>query len=108
MFCESPTGYLFNFIVYTGADTAYPNPGLNFPKSFDDYSNPQKVVLSLMKNLYNQGYTMVSDNLYTSPELFPALYYYNTDCFETLTEKKGLPKDVWSWKPSKGCLIEPI
>ena len=70
MLCESSTGSLYNFIVYTGADITYPDPGLNFPKGFDDYSNPSKLALSLMKNLYNQSYAMVLDNLYTSPEFF--------------------------------------
>lgn len=28
-----------------------------------------------MKNLYNQGYAMVLDKLYTSPYIFSALYH---------------------------------
>ena len=75
MLCESSTGYLCKFIVYTGPDRAYPDPGLNFPKGFGDFSNPSNVVLPLIKNLYNYGYTMVINNLYASPELFSALYH---------------------------------
>ena len=75
MLCESSTGYLCKFIVYTGPDRAYPDPGLNFPKGFGDCSNPSNVVLPLIKNLYNYGYTMVINNLYASPELFSALYH---------------------------------
>lgn len=72
---EGSTGYLCNYIVYTSTDTSYPGPGHNFPKGFDDCSNPSKVLLSLMKNLYNQGYAMVLDKLYTSPYIFSALYH---------------------------------
>ena len=83
------------YIVYTSTDTSYPGPGHNFPKGFDDCSNPSKVLLSLMKNLYNQGYAMVFDKLYASPYIFSALYHYNTQCFWTLRKMKGLPKDFW-------------
>ena len=39
---ESSTGYLCNYIVYRSTDTSYPGPGHNFPKGFDDCSNPSK------------------------------------------------------------------
>ena len=42
MLCESNTGYLSNFIIYTGATTAYPVGPLVLPKPFDEYKNPLK------------------------------------------------------------------
>ena len=108
MLCESSTGYLWNFIIYTGADTVYPLPSINLPKSFDNYGNPSKVVLSLVDGLYNKGYKVVLDNLYISPELFRALLLNDTDAFGTLREKKGLPSDFWFWKPKKEIGHPPL
>ena len=51
MLCESSTGYLWKIIIYTGADTVYPLPGVVLPKPFDEYGNPSKVVLSLLNGL---------------------------------------------------------
>ena len=92
MCCESETGYLYKFIVYSGADTKYVDPGEQFPKPFEEYTNYSKVVLSLMDGLYNQGYSVTLDNLYTYPELLLALYQNGTDCFGTLRKKNGLPE----------------
>ena len=102
MICESETGYLSNFIVYTGADTKYPRPTIPLPKGFDEYTNPSKVVLSLMEGFYNQGYNIALDNLYTSPELLKALFLNKTDAYGTLRKKEGLPQNFWEWKPVKG------
>ena len=108
MLCESSTGYLWKFIIYTGADTVYPLPGVALPKPFDEYGNPSKVVLSLLNGLYNKGYKVVLDNLYTSPELLRALVQNETDAFGTLRSKKGLPSDFWKWNPQKGLDIQPM
>ena len=102
MLCESDTGYLFDFIVYTGADTKYPVPTVPFPKDFDQYKNPSKVFLSLMEGYYGCGYNLALDNLYTSPELLKALFLNKTDAYGTLRKKEGLPSDFWTWKPAKG------
>ena len=45
MLCESHTGYL--------SDTVYPEPSITLPKPFEDYSNPSKIVLSLLEGFYN-------------------------------------------------------
>ena len=108
MLCASSNGYLWSFNIYSGADTDYPPPSVDLPKSFNDYSNPSKIVLSLAEGLYGQGYCIIVDNLYTSPELLLALYKNNVDCYGTLRKKKGLPKDFWSWKPKKEVGVEPI
>ena len=51
--CVSHTGYLSDFIVYTGADTVYPEPSITLPKPFEDYSNLSKIILSLLEGFYH-------------------------------------------------------
>ena len=47
-------------------------------------SNPSKIVLSLGKGLFEQGYCIIIvDNLHTSPELPLALYKNHADCCGT-------------------------
>ena len=74
-------------------------PNAKLPKLFGDYTGPSKVVLSLIDGLYNQGYKVVLDNLYTSPELLRALIENGTDSFGTLRRKQGLPFGFCEWKP---------
>ena len=66
MLCENDTAYLWKIIIYTGAETIYPVPNIPLLKSFDDYKIPSKIVLSLMNGLYNPGYNVTLDNLYTT------------------------------------------
>jgi len=66
MLCESETGYLRNFIVYTGASTLYPPPvTINLTQNFEDYKSPSKVVLNLMDEILNQGYCLTLDNYFS-------------------------------------------
>ena len=89
MFCEIHTGYLSDFIVYTGADTVYFEPSITLPKPFEDYSNPSNIVLSPLGRFYNAGYNLALDNLYTSPELLRVLFENKTDAHGTLREKRS-------------------
>ena len=107
MLCESESAYLWKFLIYTGAATVYPVPSINLPKPFEEYKNPSKVVLSLMGVLYNQGYNVTLDNLYTSPELLRVLLMHHTDAYRTLRKKTGLPTDFWQWKPIKEVGAQP-
>ena len=103
MNCESSSGYLLGFIVYVGSGTDYGDAGtMTLSKPFDDFKTPSKVVLALLRNYVNQGYTVTLDNLYTSPELASTLFNHKTNCFGTLRKKEGLPHDFWLWKPVKG------
>ena len=88
MLCESPSAYLYSFIIYAGSDTKYVDPGVQFPKPFHDYPMYSQVVLSLMQGLFNQGYSVTLDNLYTEPSLLLALFENLTNCFGTLRKKK--------------------
>ena len=83
MVCENHTGYLFRFIIYTRASTVYQEPTEELSKSFDDYSNLSKVILSLLCSFYNKGYCITLDNYYTSPETAKELLSLGTDCYDT-------------------------
>ena len=104
MVCESDTGYLLRFIVYTGASTFYQEPVEELYKQFNDYTNTSKVVLSLLRGFYNKSYCVTLDNFYTSPEIAKELLSLETDCYGTLRKKQDLPSDFWQWKPVKGEL----
>ena len=95
MVCESDTGYLLRFIVYTGGSTVYQEPVEELSEQFDDYTNPSKVVLSLFRGFYNKGYCVTLDNFYTSPEIAKELLSIGTDCYGTLRKKQDLPSDFW-------------
>lgn len=53
MLYESSSGYLWNFIIYTGATTDYTEPEqpANNPFNFEDLKSASKVVLSLLSDL---------------------------------------------------------
>ena len=108
MLCESDTAYLWKFIVYTGAETIYHVPSISLLKPFTEYKIPSKIVLSLMDGLYNKGYNVTLDNLYTSPELLRVLMFNETDSYGTLRKKTGLPTDFWQWKPIKEVGEQPL
>ena len=90
MLCESATGYIFNFIIYTGATTEYVNriPSI---KDFDNLKSPSKIVLSLLYQYVN-GYCVPLDNYYTSSELAKELVQLQTDCYGTLKKRKVCQK----------------
>ena len=67
-----------------------------------DYKTPSQIVLALMDEFLEKGYTLTLDNYYTSPEIAEALLSLNTDCYGTLRKKEGLPLDFWKWAPTKG------
>ena len=63
MLCESNSAYLYNFKVYSGSGTTYPEPtGVAFPKAFKDFPSYSKVVLSLLDGLFGLGYCVTLDN----------------------------------------------
>ena len=66
--------------LYTGASTVYQEPVEELSEQSDDYTNPSKVVLSLLRGFYNKGYCVTLDNFYTSPEIAKELLSIGTDC----------------------------
>ena len=73
MGCESSTGYLVNFIFYTGASTDYGNCTLRLQKLFESYKSLSKIVITLLQDYMNTGYIVKLDNYYYSSELAETL-----------------------------------
>jgi len=79
--CKSTTGYVWNFIIYTGKDTIY---GQTHPGE----QTPLRVVLELAHDLLDKGYCLYLDNWYTSPKLDDNLCPKKTDVVGTIRAKK--------------------
>jgi hypothetical protein len=105
--CESDSGYIWNSIIYTGKNTKW-------NAKYSDYGVGTKVVLTLIESLLDKGHCLITDNYYTSPELFSLLINRTTDAYGTVKpSRNGLPDemsrvklrtgDVNLWK--KGRLI---
>ncbi|CAH1995954.1 unnamed protein product [Acanthoscelides obtectus] len=98
MLCESSTGYVYNFFVYTGADTNYGHKYIEQPIA-------ARIVLSLCDSLLNKGHCLFLDNFYTSPHLVEELTKRRTDCVGTMRiNRKGIPQDIKTKKIEKGSL----
>lgn len=83
--CESNSGYILKTIAYTGNSTER-------NKEVENCCVTTSIVLELSKNLLGQGYCLIMDNFYNSPELYEILLSNNTDAYGTLNRKrKGLP-----------------
>ncbi|KAJ8966363.1 hypothetical protein NQ314_003564 [Rhamnusium bicolor] len=76
--CDCKTGFVLNFIIYTGATTDLLPDDFNLGKS-------GQVVLTLLKKYLNKGHVLYIDNWYTSPSLF--LYLHNNQTNATGTVK---------------------
>jgi hypothetical protein len=87
--CDSTTGYLWSFLVYTGKDTELDSTLLT-----PDMNKPTSVVLQLVEPLLKQGRTVWMDNYYNSPFLARTLKNtYRTDCVGTLnSNRKNVPQ----------------
>ncbi|CAB3249204.1 unnamed protein product [Arctia plantaginis] len=107
--CESSTGYLWIFFVYTGKGQANEQTEQQTDEDLqdsilidltDDISNDlttddsakpppatnatAQIVHTLAKPLLGKGHTIIMDNFYNSPLLARYLKSNNTDCFGTL------------------------
>ncbi|XP_067122211.1 piggyBac transposable element-derived protein 4-like [Centruroides vittatus] len=96
MLCESSSGYLYNFLIYTGKGTC-----LN--QKYGNMLYTSQVVLTLLEPLLDKGYCLTTDNYYTSPQLADYLITVKTDCCGTLrTTRKDVPKVLHQKKFKKG------
>lgn len=72
--CESATGYLWSFILYTGKESSLelqPDPLV---------CKSTAIVRKLIDPLLNKGYRLFMDNWYSSPHLARFLKLNGTDC----------------------------
>jgi len=94
--CESSTGYVWNFIVYTGKDTIY---GQRHPGE----QTSLRIMLKVAHDLLDKGYCLYLDNWYTSPKLVDTLCTRKTDVVGTMrTSRKEFPDFVKRARPKKG------
>ena len=96
MLCESKTGYVWSFIIYTGKGTTVDEEYKNLPVS-------TQVVMTLMKDMLDKGYCLTVDNYYTSPQLAELLIARKTDIYGTVRlTRKDMPVDIGKEKLKKG------
>ena len=77
--CDSKSGYLWSFIVYTGSETQ-----LNSSLITISTNKTSSVVVYLVEPLLHQRHTLWMDNYYNFPELAELLKNNGTDCVGTL------------------------
>lgn len=84
MCSDAHNGYIHNFEVYTGANPSVPkNPN----------GQAYQVVMNLTKPFHDKGYTVYTDNFYTSPVLFKHLLLKKLTASGTLRlNRKHVPK----------------
>ena len=85
--CESSTGCVWNFIIYTGMDTIYGqrNPG---------EQTSSRIMLEVAHDLLDKGYCLNLDNWYTGPKLVDILCTRKTDVGTMRTNRKEFPDVV--------------
>lgn len=97
--CESESGYIWNSFIYTGK-------GTYCHEDYEAYGLSTKSVMTLIHDLKGQGYTLATDNYYTSPELAELLIQNRTDICGTLKKnRKGLPNRLKTSSIKKGEII---
>jgi len=75
--CKSSTGYVWNFIVYTGKDTIY-------GQRHTGEQTSSRIVLEVAHDPLDKGYCLYLDNWYTSPNLVDNLFTRKTNVVGTM------------------------
>ncbi|XP_022831449.1 piggyBac transposable element-derived protein 4-like isoform X2 [Spodoptera litura] len=103
--CESRTGYMSRFQIYTGKDDSTDgNPLLGV----DLGGKSIKVVLELLQGLEHRGHCVVMDNFYNCPALARYLKSLGFDCFGPLRVNRRNVSSAIAKVPrkvSKGTII---
>ncbi|XP_021913223.1 piggyBac transposable element-derived protein 4-like [Zootermopsis nevadensis] len=96
--CESSSGYVWSFLVYTGKDMELTNQFVTA-----ETSKTAVIVVKLLEPLLGRGHTVWMDNFYNSPHLARFLKSKKTDCVGTLRPNwKNVPPAVKNMKLKKG------
>ena len=96
--CESSSGYVWSFLVYTGQGMELTNQYVTA-----ETNKTAAIVVTLLENLLGRGHTVWMDNFYNSPDLARFLKSKNTDCVGTLRpNRKNVPPLVKNKKLKKG------
>lgn len=99
LLCESKSGYVWSFIIYTGKGTV-------INQNYAAYGLTSQIVLSLMEPLFNLGHCLITDNFYSSPQLSDILLTKQTDTYGTAkANRKEMPPLMHTKKVPKGKII---
>ncbi|XP_046402046.1 piggyBac transposable element-derived protein 4-like [Ischnura elegans] len=99
--CESKSGYLWNFFVYTGSGS-----DIICSTNVDDNLKSSKIVVHLMEPLFSKGYNLWMDNFYNSPYLASLLQKNGVNVAGTLRlSRKNVPLSVKAKTLKKGEVI---
>ena len=83
---DAATGYILSFSIYTGKD---PNVSILLNGLAYD------VVIRLLENKFNKGYSVFVDNFYTRPNLFLDLFNKGVSGTGTVgTNRKNFPSEL--------------
>jgi len=84
--CDCKTGYIQDFIVYTGI-------GTTIGTEHKDYGKSGSIVMSLLESYLGKGHILYVDNWYTSLALFDVLHKNCTNACGTVKKRrKRMPK----------------
>ncbi|QQP48793.1 PiggyBac transposable element derived 4, partial [Caligus rogercresseyi] len=96
---EAHSGYICNFLFYVGKDTPFMEETRSFSKS-------SRIVLELMRDLFDKGYCLALDTPFSSASLADYLVSRATDVIGNLIpDRKDLPPDLERRKLLKDDVI---
>ncbi|XP_023226152.1 piggyBac transposable element-derived protein 4-like, partial [Centruroides sculpturatus] len=97
--CESLSGYLYKFLIYTGKSTTLDDKYKNMPVS-------SLIVLTLIDSLLDKGYCLTTDRFYSLPQLADYLVTCKTDFYGTVrTIRREILPVIHRQKLEKGETI---
>ncbi|GBN91097.1 hypothetical protein AVEN_248425-1 [Araneus ventricosus] len=98
MLCEASSGYICDFLLYTGK-------GMSLLPEYSSYPQSTAVVLHLLHKFLNRGFRITVDNYYMSPSLADILVQKKTDIYGTLrSNRKDLPPGFAKEKEKGQCI----
>lgn len=84
LLCDCETGYILDFIVYTGEQTEI--------ELYQDLGVSGSVVTTLIQPYLDKGHSLFTDNWYTSPVLSTYLFQHKTNsCGTVRANRKNMP-----------------
>jgi hypothetical protein len=99
--CESNTGYLWKFIVYSGSET-----DIETTLDYGERNKMSSIVSKLIEDLLGKGYTLWMETYYNSPNRAAFLKRQGTNVAGTLRlNRKNVPSAIKNAKLKKGEII---
>ncbi|XP_012273615.1 piggyBac transposable element-derived protein 4 [Orussus abietinus] len=97
--CESESGYIWNFFIYTGKETYCDS-------QYSEFNISARIVLQLCDELFERGYRLYLDNWYTGVPFIEKLCAHKTDVVGTIRKNRiGICEEVRETRIKKGEYI---